>query len=145
MPWYEYSPRRAGPALPLVEVRLRHGARSVRLIALVDSGADSSLVDSDVADRLGLDRRAALARQSIGASGEAFQTYQWPAASLEFEFAGERFPFRGSFVQFPPNSDGVNLLGRADFFQKFIIQFWDAVGLMNIDLSPHFPRGPLSP
>jgi hypothetical protein len=144
MPWYEYSPRGGGPSLPLVEIRLWLAGRSVRLVALVDSGADSSLFDADAADRLGLDRDIARIASSIGASGVTFSTYQWPTLPLEIEFESERFPFRGSFVDFPPDSDGVSLLGRADFFGKFIVQFWDAAGLMNIDLSPDFPRGPLS-
>jgi hypothetical protein len=144
MPWYEYSPGGGGPSLPLVEIRLWLAGRSVRLVALVDSGADASLFDIDAADRLGLDRGIAAIASSIGASGVEFPTYRWPTLPLEIEFGSERFPFQGSFVEFPPGSDGVSLLGRADFFQKFIVQFWDAAGLMNIDLSPDFPRPAVS-
>ena len=32
-------------------------------------------------------------------------------------------------------------MGRTDFFSRFIVQFWDSRGLMNIDLSPDFPAG----
>jgi hypothetical protein len=35
-------------------------------------------------------------------------------------------------------------MGRRDFFQRFIVQFWDAAELMNIDLSPDFPRPAVS-
>ena len=56
MPWYEYSALAGATPRPLVEVRLWHGSHSVRLIALVDSGADCSLFDASYADILGLDR-----------------------------------------------------------------------------------------
>lgn len=141
MPWYEYSDI-IGPLLPIAEVWLLHAGHRVRLLALVDSGADTSLVDAIVADMLGLDRVNAVVEHSFGADGTAFSTLEWPSAGIEFEFEGVRFPFRGSFVDFPPDGDGISLLGRADFFQQFIVQFWDAAYLMNIDLSPGFPRPP---
>jgi hypothetical protein len=141
MPWYAYSVVGGYPQ-PIVEVWLRYGGRSVPLLALVDSGADVSLLDVSLADMLGLDRATAVIQSSIGASGVAFATLEWPAASIEFEFDGVRFPFRGSFVDFPADADGMNLLGRGDFFQRFIVQFWDAAELMNIDLSPDFPHPP---
>ena len=130
--------------MPLAEVRLWHRDRSVRVIALVDSGADYSLLDVKYADALGLDRGAAAVDEAIGAAGSSFPTYRWPAAPLAVQFQIERFPFLGSFAAFPPVSDLLNLLGRRDFFQRFIVQFWDAAELMNIDLSPDFPRPPLS-
>ncbi len=34
----------------------------------------------------------------------------------------------------------MNLLGRADFFARHIVQFWDAAELFNIDISPDFPN-----
>jgi hypothetical protein len=61
------------------------------------------------------------------------------ARGLEIQFGRGRFPFGGVFVEFPPTADPVNLLGRRDFFQRYIIQFWDAAELMNIDTSPDYP------
>ena len=130
--------------LPLVEVRLWHGSRSVRLVALVDSGADGSLFDANYADLLGLDRKDAQTLTSIGAGGTAISPVCWPNAPLEIQFEQDRFPFRGCFIDFSRQADGMNLLGRADFFQNYIIQFWDAAQLLNIDASPDFPRPPLS-
>lgn len=140
VPWYQYSATPAG-SKPYVAVRLIHGNRQVQLVALVDSGADSSLLDIGYADLLGLDRSDAVTEEAIVASGEPITVYKWPEGLLELQFETDRFPFRGSFIEYSANADGDNLMGRADFFEHFIVQFWDARDLMNIDLSPDFPHG----
>ena len=66
MPWYEYSAQDGGQPRPIAAIRLRRGDRSVRLTALVDSGADFSLFDVTVADALGLDRRNAQLVENLG-------------------------------------------------------------------------------
>jgi len=144
MPWYSYSATPAGDPKPLVVVRLLHGARQVRLIALVDSGADGSLLDIGYADLLGLDRAIAAVHQATGADGGAFEVYEWPPGLLELQFESHRFPFRGAFIDFGGSADGENLMGRSDFFSQFIVQFWNSRQLMNIDLSPDFPAGDAS-
>jgi len=144
MPWYEYSARGDGRPLPLAEVRLWHRDRDIRVLALVDSGADHSLFDIRYAEALGLDRDSATIGQAVGAGGLTLPTFHWPTVPLEIQFEAERFPFDGSFAVFPPDSDLLDLVGRRDFFQRFIVQFWDAAELMNIDLSPDFLRSALS-
>jgi len=124
--------------LPVIEVLLRHGERSVRVPALVDSGADVSAFDINHALELGPDRAAAVHVPAVGAGGTEIDCLSWPGLELQFE--QERFPFVGRFIDFPSGSPRVNLLGRQDFFQRYIIQFWDAAGLLGIDVSPDFPR-----
>lgn len=141
MPWYEYSflPGSTRP-LPLIEVDLWNGATRVRFAALVDSGADLSVLDVSYADALGLDRTTAVRDQMTVAGGGQVDCLTWPGAPLEFEFAREKFPFEGAFVDVPPGSQALNLLGRKDFFSRYIVQFWDANEMLNIDLSPDYPR-----
>lgn len=139
MPWYKYSASPAGRAKPLVQVRLWHGNRQVALVALVDSGADASLLDIGYADLLGLDRADASTTRAGAAGGNEITVYAWPAVQLELQFETHRFPFRGAFAEFAEDADGENLLGRQDFFTPFTIEFWDARSLMNIDLSPDYP------
>ena len=140
MPWYEYSEDSQGFAQPYVTVHLWHGGRFVKLLALVDSGADSSLVDLSFAEVLGLDR--AQAQEVVGglADGSRVNFFSWPDRPLELQFGVDRFPFKGQFVEFPADRDADNLLGREDFFQRYIVQFWDAAQLMNIDTSPDYPK-----
>lgn len=144
MPWYEYSVT-AGGLKPYVEVRLWHGNQSVRLLALVDSGADGSLLDASYADAVGLDRAQAVAVDAVVASGGTVQVLRWPNTPLELQFENERFPFDGAFADFPAGSDPENLMGRRDFFERFIIQFWDSENLMCIDLSPDLAKAGHTP
>jgi hypothetical protein len=145
VPWYQYSPTAIpGKAEPLVVVRLYHGSKWVRLVALVDSGADNSLINIEYAEILGLDRNQATTSQVVGASGLPFPVYTWPAGLLELQFEAQRFPFQGVFLEYGPKTEGVNLLGRSDFFSQFVVQFWDARMLLNIDLSPDHPYGDAS-
>lgn len=144
MPWYEYSVTPNGEQ-PLITVHLWHGNRRVNVIALVDSGADVSAMDISYADVLGLDRSQAHVSDAGTAGGTTVRIYRWPNNQLEVQFQNDRFPFNGGFVEFPPGADAVNLLGRSDFFQRYIIQFWDAAKLMNIDTSPDFPAVPVTP
>src|SRR5437016_640760 len=111
MPWYEYSPDAGGRPKPYVEVRLWHGSRSQRLVAIVDSGADASLLDVQYADLLGLDRTTAHRSPSVVASGQEVETLHWPGVPLEVQFENHRFPFEGSFFDFGAG-DGENLMGR---------------------------------
>ena len=142
MPWYEYSAATAGGTQPYLTVHLWHGSRRVNVIALVDSGADSSLMDISYAEVLGLDRAEAQVVVGELADGTSVDLLTWPDKPLELQFETDRFPFRGQFVDFPGGADPPNLLGRSDFFQRYIVQFWDAAQMMNIDTSPDYPRNP---
>jgi hypothetical protein len=139
VPWYDYSVTPRGPK-PLVTVRLWHGVRQVRLVALVDSGADFSAMDASYADLLGLDRANCVSEAITTAGGGTAECLRWPDAPLQIQFEADRFPFTGVFMDFPDEADTVNLLGRADFFERYIIQFWDKAEMMNIDTSPDYPH-----
>ena len=96
------------------------------------------MMNASYAEILGLRRAAAVEEQSVAADGREFTSLRWP--NVEMEFGQERFAFAGVFVEFPADADAVNLLGREDFFNRFIVQFWDAAELFNVDLSPEFPQ-----
>jgi hypothetical protein len=145
VPWYEYSVRKNGTTHPLAEVVLWHGAQRIRLLALVDSGADWSLLDASYADALGLARADAKEVKAGGASGAEVKCLTWPKSPLELQFESHRFKFEGAFADFSPDMDGGNLLGRADFFKMFVVQFWNEAEMFSVDLSPDFPKPPPSP
>jgi hypothetical protein len=121
-----------------LRVRLWKGVQKISLVAVVDSGADSSLLDVSYADLLGLDRKKARKHKATGATGSPITCYHWPKEYLELEFRNKFFPFKGAFADFEAGVDGENLLGRADFFSQYIVEFWDAAQLMNIYLYPPF-------
>jgi len=122
----------------MVEGTLWHEGRHVRVVSLVDSGADVSLFNMSYAQDLGLNPAEAQRTRAVGAGGAAVDCLSW--SDLELEFDQVRFPFAGRFVDLPASTPRMNLLGRRDFFQRYIVQFWDAAGLFGIDLSPDFPR-----
>jgi len=127
----------------MVEVVLWHGTQRVRVIALLDSGADSSLMNAEYVEVLGLDRKDAVEVESVNAGGEPMTSLTWPGAPLEIQFEDARFPFRGAFAEFKPGDDGLNLLGRADFFSHHTVTFMDAEGVVQIDESPFSARPPV--
>jgi hypothetical protein len=140
MPWYEYSNLGGGRPRPLVEVILWHGVQRVRLYALVDSGASTSLLDLGLALAVGLDPKDAVTEQAVTAGGGMIEVQTWPKAKLELQFERDRFPFKGAFVAFDEDDDAVSLVGRSDFFDRFIVTLWDAEGLLNVDRSPYDAR-----
>ena len=97
-------------------------------------------MDVSYADVLGLDRAEAVVSEATTAGGTTVRMYRWPINPLEIQFENDRFPFEGGFLEFSASADPENLLGRKDFFQRYIVQFWDAAEMMNIDTSPDFPR-----
>src|SRR5260370_7914594 len=101
MPWYEYSVT-AGGGKPFVSVLLWHGARRVRILALVDSGADMSAINASYANVLGLDRADAVSETTTVADGGTANCLHWPNAPLDIHFARDRFPFYRVFLEFPP-------------------------------------------
>ena len=143
MPWYRYSSLSGLSPRPFVRVGLWHGASRVEILALVDSGADTSVVAVNYATGLGLDKADAETVRAVTAGGDIVRYLRWPAANLELEFDGRRFRYAGGFIEFPARSQPTNLLGRSDFFQQYIVQFWEAAQLMNIDLAPQFSHPPI--
>jgi hypothetical protein len=83
-------------------------------VALVDSGADSSLLDLDMGLAVGLDPAEAIRGEAVTAGGETMEVVSWPKAGLELQFERDRFPFNGEFARFAAGDDGVSLLGRSD-------------------------------
>lgn len=103
---------------------------------MLDSGADVSLLDLEYALVLGLDLADASPLEAGTASGEQFQVWRWPPGTLHLQFNGQSLSFEGAFVEVPPGSDFMNLLGRRDFFQRFAVEFWEAASLFRVDLGP---------
>jgi hypothetical protein len=64
-------PKQPGPLLyrPIVEVELFGMKGSLREIALIDSGADRSMLNKDIAEILGIDLTHATTRRTIGITG----------------------------------------------------------------------------
>ena len=70
-PYPAAVPEQPGPLLyrPIVEVELFGTKGSLRELALIDSGADRSMLNKDIAEILGIDLTHATTRRTIGITG----------------------------------------------------------------------------
>lgn len=105
-------------ARPMLRVRVHNPPRPTdAFLALVDSGADVTMFNVDVAADVGIDLAARRAAGAVGIGGTA-RVY---VCSVELEVEGLRFPADVHFnADLPPT---VALLGRRDVFARFRFGF----------------------
>lgn len=103
--------------MPVLPVKLvGPGGESPPLMALVDSGADSSLFPMQIAGLLGIDLDRC--EKAIGmTAGGPSDRYLWNDG-LKTTILGKTLRLRGAFGACP-----VILLGRGDFFATFKVAF----------------------
>ncbi len=108
---------------PLIPVRLTGPGSSGRFIALLDSGADRSMIPSEIADILGLDidlrRRQTVS--GIGGNVEVVRT----RVRVTFARGSERHSLPSVPVDVPMGRtrNRYAILGRQGIFDKFVIVF----------------------
>lgn len=111
-----YRPIHPGePSRPYLPVRIQRGGRYVDTLGIVDSGADNSLFDKQIALVLGLTLDPSTTEPLDGVGGTSRGWYY----DL-FSVAGKRFPARVCFADWRLD---CGLLGRADFFKAFNVGF----------------------
>jgi hypothetical protein len=104
---------------PSIPISLK-GKESFDTIALLDSGADISAIPKDLADILGLDLKGKSSPAfGIGGKTEAVDT----TMGITVEKGHERYNFTIPVKVILGEYDFPVLLGRAGFFDKFVISF----------------------
>ncbi len=108
---------RRGQYYPIIPVTLRHGNYEIRTEALVDSGASISTFQGDLAHVLGLALESGekIYLQGIGSRVLGY-THE-----VQLQVGTEQMRCRIVFSNELISS--VNLLGRADFFEHFLVSF----------------------
>lgn len=108
---------RRGQFYPIVPVTLRHGAREIRTEALIDSGASISTFQGDLAEPLGLalEQGEKIYLQGIGGRVLGY------AHTIQLQIGTEQISCKIVFSNELISS--VNLLGRVDFFEHFLVSF----------------------
>lgn len=105
--------------VPEIQVILSHQGKGVKLWAMIDSGAATSLFHSSVAEALGIDLTSGVKQEFFGISGEPTFGY---FHNVGLQIIGESKPL--AFTAAFTDSPGVfALLGQADFFQAYKITF----------------------
>jgi hypothetical protein len=115
-PYIAIQPGQSRPALPIVI----HGTKSrVAVRALVDSGADYSILPKGYASYLGVDLDAAEELPSTTAGGSGVVLVHPLPLEAEVQAMSIRFAMKSAFTE----RGNTVLLGREDFFQEFRVTF----------------------
>jgi hypothetical protein len=132
MPTVDYSvvrgyQRIAGDpvARPMLVVRLHRPPHPpFQTLAIVDSGADTSVFHTSIATQLGIDLAMARRATTIGVGGRA-PAYR---SAVDLEIEGIRFSVEVRFTSAIPSP--VALLGRHDVFRRFRFGFDEQAQLL---------------
>ena len=108
-----------GVARPLLGVRVIGEYASREVLALVDSGADSSVFHVDIAALAGIVVSSTCRRGQVRGVGGFVESYVCP---VELEIEGRRFAAEVNFVDDPARRT-LALLGRHDVFMQFQFGF----------------------
>ena len=104
------------PSIPIT----LHGKSAVDTIALLDSGADISAIPKDLAEILGLDTDGKKSPAfGIGGKVDAVNTKM----NITVQKGHEKYTFQIPVKVIFGSYDFPVLLGRAGFFDKFVISF----------------------
>ena len=114
-PYREIEPGKFGP---VVDVHLFNRTRSFCVDAFIDSGADFSVFDISSASLIGLKYKEGRKIPITVGDGDRMIAYRHEVPVL---FSGRRFVVPICFSEYL--GAGFNLLGRAGFFDRFVICF----------------------
>ena len=124
---FPYLKDAQGRHAPLVYLQAWTGNRWLYLQAYVDSGASWSVFHVDVAQLLGIKLSRAKRRYVTLGNGSVLPVY---LHRIRVRFAGTEFTAPAGF------SDalrmGFNLMGRAGFFDRFLMAFNDRARLLTV-------------
>ncbi len=102
---------------PIIPVSLHGRKNSIRYEALIDSGADFSILPSGLAEILRINLIKLKKIYFGSASGEIIDGF---ISEVGIELEGEIFKSKVVFANLPKN---VGILGQYGFFDKFIVKF----------------------
>jgi len=109
--------RKGNQYFPVIDVELRHGRVALRLKALVDSGASLSVFRAEVAEYLGIRIEKGKPIYLTGIGGRILGYLH----TLPVRVGSTRF--RCKIVFSKEFTVSLNILGRDNFFQPFLITF----------------------
>lgn len=121
---------------PLVEVTLSGPSGKIPVLALLDSGADSTLIRADYARALGIPLNRQHVQNFIGIGPERMPCFLAPI-TLQVRYFEAPFMITAGFI----DSRSVDvLLGQADFFEHFRVRFEKDHDMFELVLAPKARR-----
>ena len=103
---------------PVVEIEISHKKQARKFLAVIDSGADNTLMPAYIADVLGIDRRARPRYSVMGISMEPIEGF---IADIDFLVRKQTTKFTAPVVFIERNIP--ILLGQEGFFDTYRIRF----------------------
>jgi hypothetical protein len=103
---------------PVVEIEISHKKQARKFLAVIDSGADNTLMPSYIADVLGIDRRGCPQYSVMGISMEPIEGF---IADIDFLVRKQTVKFTAPVVFIERNIP--ILLGQEGFFDTYRIRF----------------------
>ena len=122
---FPYLKDASGHHAPIVYLQVWTGNRWLYLQAYVDSGASWTVFHADVAELIGLKLSRAKRRYMSLGNGSTIPVY---FHSVRVRFAGQEFMAPVGFSEIL--RVGFNLLGRAEFFSRFVMCFDDRANIL---------------
>jgi hypothetical protein len=106
---------------PVIPVVISNGKKSVECLALVDSGADACLFDSETGKSVGIDVDNSEVHRVVGVGGKISHYYSHPVilkvGRLSFKTDAGFMPgVMGGFMPY-------GFVGQKGFFDAFIVKF----------------------
>ena len=124
---FPYLKDARGHYAPIVYLQAWTGNRWLYLQAYVDSGASWSVFHLDVAQLLGVKLNRAKRRYVSLGNGNVLPVY---LEHIKVRFAGVEFLAPAGFSE--TLHTGFNLLGRAGFFNRFLVCFNDRARVLTV-------------
>jgi hypothetical protein len=119
---------------PILELELIGKKESLNVLGLIDSGADTTMVNIDYAKVLGVDLEKAEKKEFIGIGNIPVTTY---VASVDMKVKHFEKPITTTVV-FTESSAVDVLLGQEDFFEFFRIKFEKDHDTFDLSPSPKY-------
>ncbi len=102
---------------PVIPISLSKNSVSIRYEALIDSGADFSILPAGLAEILKINLSKSPKIYFSSASGDVAEGV---ISEINLELEGEVFKTKVIFASLPQN---VGILGQYGFFDKFVVKF----------------------
>ncbi len=128
---FSYTPNPQFPVgMPLIDIQLSNGSKSLIVSALVDSGAALNILPFDIGIELGLVWEDQTFPIDLGGVLTGSQAY---AVLLEAQITNVQ-PTQLAFAWVNrPSSEVRSLLGQVNFFQEFDIHFYGNQQLFDVE------------
>jgi|SRR3989344_8015786 len=116
----EFSELRGGfVSRPMINLTIIGAKKSYNCFSLIDSGTDSTMINADFAELLGIDE-SKCRKVKVGSVEEL--TRNGFASEIKFKVEGFEEEFKTNII-FLKDMPTAGLLGQIDFFENFKIRF----------------------